>query len=216
MGEIVIVTWHGHACVSLIVDGYTVVFDPHDGISLGLKRPSVQGDLVLVSHDHFDHNAVNSVAKRTTRIFKMFYGETVVDNVKVEGLRTYHDKQKGKRRGENAVYIVTIRDLRVAHLGDLGEIPGKDILEKLKGVDLLIIPVGGTFTIEPEEAWSIVELTKPRNIMPIHYWIPGCTLPLKPVEGFLKYVKNYNVIRLNTNVFNLREHDKSIIITAPP
>lgn len=210
------ITWHGHACVSLSVNGYVVVFDPHDGVSLGLKRPAVQADLVLVTHDHFDHNAVSVVAKRTSRVFKMFYGESVVDNVKVEGLRTYHDKLKGKRRGENAVYVVSAGNVRVAHLGDLGEIPEEPVLSRLRGVDLLIVPVGGTFTVEPDEAWRIVELTTPRNVMPIHYWIPGCNLPLKPVDEFLKHVKNYSVLRLNTSSFNLKDYDKSIIVTAPP
>lgn len=210
------VTWHGHACVSLSVNGYVVVFDPHDGVSLGLKKPSIQGDLVLVSHDHFDHNAVNVVAKKTSRVFKMFYGEAVVDKVKIEGLRTFHDKSKGKRRGENAVYVVTAGGVRVAHLGDLGDAPDDPTLNKLSGVDLLILPVGGTFTIEPDEAWRIVELTRPRNIMPIHYWIPGCTLPLKPVEEFTKHVKDYNIVKLSTSTFNLKDYNKSVIIPAPP
>jgi L-ascorbate metabolism protein UlaG (beta-lactamase superfamily) len=210
------VTWHGHACVSLSVNDYVVVFDPHDGVSLGLKKPSIQGDLILVSHDHFDHNAVNVVAKKTSRVFKMFYGEAVVDKVKIEGLRTFHDKSKGKRRGENAVYVVTAGGMRVAHLGDLGDAPDDPTLNKLRGVDLLILPVGGTFTIEPDEAWRIVELTRPRNIMPIHYWIPGCALPLKPVEEFTKHVKDYNIVKLSTSTFNLKDYNKSVIIPAPP
>ena len=210
------ITWHGHACVSLSVNSYVIVFDPHDGVSLGLKRPIVQADLVLVTHDHFDHNAVSVVSKRTSRVFKMFYGESVVDNIKIEGLRTYHDKFKGKRRGENTVYVVSAGNMRVAHLGDLGEIPEEPVLSRLRGVDLLIVPVGGTFTIEPEEAWRIVELTIPRNIMPINYWVPGCNLPLKPVDEFLKNTRNYNVIRLNTNSFNLKDYSKSVIITTPP
>jgi len=110
--------------------------------------------MVLVTHDHFDHNAVNTVSKEKTRVFKLFYGESIIDNVKITGLKTYHDKQKGKRRGENAVYIVEVKGVRVAHLGDLGEIPDQQVLDRLKGVNLLIIPVGGTFTIEPGEAWK--------------------------------------------------------------
>lgn len=210
------ITWHGHACVSLRLNGYVVVFDPHDGVSIGLKKPSIQADLVLVSHDHFDHNAVNVVAKKTSRVFKLFYGEAVVDNVKIEGLRTFHDKSKGKKRGENAVYIVTATGLRVAHLGDLGDTPDEPTLAKLRGVDLLITPVGGTFTIEPDEAWRIVELTQPRNVMPIHYWVPGCTLPLKPVEEFIKHIKEYSIVKLNTSTFNLGDYSKAVIIPAKP
>lgn len=210
------VSWHGHACVAIEFDTYVVVVDPHDGSSIGLKKPVVKGDLILVTHDHFDHNAVNIVAKDKSRVLKMHYGEALIDNVKITGLRTYHDKSKGKRRGENTVYIVEIENFKLAHLGDLGEVPGEDILVKLRNVDLLIIPVGGTFTIEPNEAWLIIEKTKPKNIMPIHYWVPGTTLPLKPIEEFLKHVKEYNVIKLDTNRFDLAAYKNSVIVAKPP
>lgn len=211
-----IVSWFGHACVGLTINGYTVVIDPHDGVSLGIKKPQVKADIVLVTHDHFDHNAVNVVSKEKTRVFKMFYGEAVVDNIKITGLRTYHDKFKGKRRGENAVYIIEAKGFRIAHLGDLGEIPGNEVLRALSGVSLLIIPVGGTFTVEPSEAWQIVELTKPLNVLPIHYWISGLNLPLKPVDEFLKYVKGYEVVRLSSNSFNLAEFSNKVIVALPP
>ena len=211
-----IITWHGHACISLTINGYTVVVDPHDGASIGIKRPEVKADLVLVTHDHFDHNAVKVVAKERTRVFKMFYGESLVDNIKITGLKTYHDKFKGRRRGENAIYIIEAEGYRIAHLGDLGEIPSDDVLSKIKGVHLLAVPVGGTFTIEPEEAWLIVEKTQPLNVLPMHYWIPGSTLPLKPVEEFLKHVKNYDVVKLNKNSFNIADYANKVIVLAPP
>ncbi|MGC8953299.1 MAG: MBL fold metallo-hydrolase [Desulfurococcus sp.] len=208
------VTWYGHACISLRRDdGYTIVIDPHDGYSIGIKRPEVKADLVLVTHDHFDHNAVDVVArdKVKTRVLKSFRGEVVIDDVKITGLPTYHDKQRGRRRGENTVYIVEVSNKRIAHLGDLGEKPGWDIISRLKGVDLLAIPVGGTFTIEPEEAWSIVEEVRPVNILPIHYWFTGVSLPLKPIDEFLKHVKGYSIVRLDSNSFTLENYSNSII-----
>lgn len=211
-----IVTWYGHACIALIVDGYTIVVDPHDGASIGIKKPDVKADLVLVTHDHFDHNAVKVVAKDRARVFKMFYGESIVDNVKIIGLKTYHDKFKGRKRGENAVYVIEVGGYRVAHLGDLGEVPGEDVLARIKGVHLLAIPVGGTFTVEPNEAWQIVEKTTPLNVLPMHYWIPGLTLPLKPVEEFLEYVKGYDVVKLNKNSFDLASYANKVIVLAPP
>ncbi|MGC8982281.1 MAG: MBL fold metallo-hydrolase [Desulfurococcaceae archaeon] len=211
-----IVAWHGHACVSLTINSYVVVIDPHDGASIGLKKPDVRGDLILVTHDHFDHNAVNAVSKDRSRVFKMFYGETLIDDIKVTGLRTFHDKQKGRRRGENAVYIVEAKGFRVAHLGDLGEIPSEDVVARLRGVDLLAIPVGGTFTIEPEEAWELVKLVNPINVMPMHYWIPGTTLPLKPVDAFLKLIKGYEIVKLATNKFDLRDFKNKVVVPSPP
>ncbi|ADV65013.1 MBL fold metallo-hydrolase [Desulfurococcus mucosus] len=207
------VSWHGHACVSILRDnGYTITIDPHDGYSIGIKRPEVKADLVLVTHDHFDHNAVDVVSKSgKTRVLKSFRGEAVVDDVRIRGFRTFHDKYKGKRRGENTVYIVEVDGKRIAHLGDLGDIPDASVLSALKGVDLLITPVGGTFTIEPGEAWSIIEEVKPLNVLPIHYWITGVTLPLKPIDEFLKAVKGYSVVRLDSNSFTLENYSNSVI-----
>lgn len=211
-----IVSWHGHACISIQVNGYTVVVDPHDGASIGLKKPVIKANLVLVTHDHYDHNAVNIVSKDKTRILKMFYGETEIDNLKIIGLKTYHDKFKGRRRGENAVYVLEYRGMRVAHLGDLGDIPEEAVLHRLRGVNLLAIPVGGTFTVEPGEAWSIVERINPINVIPIHYWVPGITLPIKPVDDFLRLVKGYEIIKLDTNSFELPQFKNSVIVAKPP
>jgi len=209
----VIIKWHGHACVELKKsDGFTIVIDPHDGLSIGLKKPDVKADLILVTHDHFDHNAVNIVAKENSRILKAFYGEVEIDDIKINGFKTFHDKFMGRRRGLNAVYVVNIEDKRIAHLGDLGHIPESELLSILSGIDLLIIPVGGTYTIYPDEAWKIVELTNPVNIMPIHYWIPGLNLPLSSIDEFLMHVKKYRVVRLETNYFNLDDHSGDVII----
>ena len=198
------VTWHGHACFSITrSDGYTVVFDPHDGHSIGLTRPGVKGDLILVTHDHFDHNAVDIVKKDGSRVLKSFRGETSVDDIVVKGYKTYHDKYGGRRRGENTVYIVSIEGLRIAHLGDLGHIPGDELLSKLSGVDILFIPVGGVYTIDADEAWEIVSRVKPVITVPMHYWVKGLTLPLHSVEDFLSYVKKFRVVRHEENWFEV-------------
>lgn len=207
------VAWHGHACVSLeLSNGYTIVFDPHDGGSIGLERPSVKADLVLVTHDHFDHNAVEVVKKNRTRVFKEFVGEAVVDNVRIEGFESFHDKAGGKRRGKNTIYLVEVEERRVVHLGDLGDKPSSDVVSKLRGVDLLIIPVGGFYTIEPYEAWDIARSLNPLNILPIHYWVKGLNLPIKPVDEFLKLVEGFNIVKLDSNFFTLENYEKTVLI----
>ncbi len=209
----VIVKWHGHACVEIVGENnYVIVIDPHDGDSIGLKKPDVKADLVLVTHEHFDHNAVEIVSKEDTRVLREFHGETSIDDIRVTGLLTYHDKFNGKRRGINTVYIIEIEGFKIAHLGDLGHIPGEEVMGKLRNIDLIAIPVGGTYTIYPDEAWSMVEQVNPRNILPIHYWVEGLTLPLHPIDDFLMYVKKYRVVRLNTNEFRLEDYDKAVII----
>lgn len=209
----VIIKWHGHACVEVKrSDGYIIVFDPHDGESIGLKKPDVKADLVLITHEHFDHNAYTTVFKETTRVLRELYGEVFFNNILIRGYRTYHDKYGGSRRGLNTVYYVEINGYRIVHMGDLGHIPHSEVLEAIRKVDLLIIPIGGTYTIYPDEAWRIIELTEPNNVLPIHYWIKGLMLPLFSIEEFLPHVKNYRVIELDTSSFNLPEYSNSVIL----
>lgn len=209
----VIVKWFGHACIGIIGEkNYVIVIDPHDGNSIGLEKPDIKANLVLVTHEHFDHNAVEAVSERGTRVLREFEGEVVIEDIKITGLKTYHDKYSGRRRGINIIYVIEVNGYKIAHLGDLGHIPGEEVLEKLKNLDLLAIPVGGTYTIYPDEAWNIVEQVKPRNVLPIHYWVEGVSLPLHPLDDFLMYVKKYRVIRLDTNEFELTDYDNTVII----
>ncbi len=214
------ITWHGHACFSIDYDGYIVVLDPHDGESIGLPRPDIKADLVLVSHDHFDHNAVEVVKKDGTRVLKMFRGEADLGIVKVKGIKTYHDKVGGRRRGENTIYIIENGGLKIAHLGDLGHIPDGDTLKLLENIDILMIPVGGVYTIGPDEAWAIVEKTRPKITIPMHYWIKGLRLPLHTIDDFLAYVKKIKVNRLNSNQVVIEKQalpeEPCIMILKPP
>jgi L-ascorbate metabolism protein UlaG (beta-lactamase superfamily) len=213
----VLVVWHGHACVELRrSDGYTIVFDPHDGISLGLKRPNVKADLILVTHEHFDHNAVDVVSKPSSKVLRMEVGSRVIGDIKIWGFKSYHDKVKGAERGLNTIYVVEVEGQKIAHLGDLGDRPEPDVMNSLRRLNLLIIPVGGTFTIDAKEAWELIEELKPRNVLPIHYKVPGIRLPLAPVDDFLRLVKDYNVVRLDGNSFELDKYENSVIVPRPP
>ena len=131
------ITWLGHACFLIeLSNGYKIVIDPHDGRSIGLPKPSVKADLVLVTHDHFDHNAIDIVRKEDTRVIKSLRGDAHVDDILIKGIRTYHDKEGGRRRGENTIYIIDVEGYKIAHLGDLGHKPMEQ-LDLLKGVDVL-------------------------------------------------------------------------------
>ncbi len=181
-----IIRWHGHACFEIVPrEGPVIVFDPHDGYSIGIKPPEVKADLVLISHDHFDHNAYAVVAKPGADVVKMGVGERVVRGIKIVGIETFHDKVRGRRRGRNVVYVVEVEGLRIAHLGDLGHVLEEDHVKKMGSVDVMMLPVGGTFTIGPEEAWEVIEAVKPRIAIPMHYWVPGINLPLRPVDDFV-------------------------------
>lgn len=186
---------HGHACVSVHYSDITIVFDPHDGHSLGLPQPQVKGDIVLSTHSHFDHNAIKIVSKPESIVLESFVGEKRLKikdyEIIVEGYAVPHDKQSGKRRGWVSAYKVTVEDFIVIHLGDIGDYPSEDVMEKLSTPrpDILFIPVGGFYTIEPYEAWEIASSLNPVYLVPIHYWVKGLNLPIKPLKDFLLQAK---------------------------
>jgi len=193
------IEWHGHSF--LVVEsagGVRVAIDPHDGASLNLPVHRVDADFVLVTHDHFDHNAVEvvsgyrGVAKWKTGLFD-------AAGLRVEGLPSFHDKSGGELRGPNTIYIVEVDGVRVAHLGDLGHPLTSELAEKLAGVEVLALPVGGVYTIDAYEAREIVEKIQPRLVIPLHYWVPGSTLPLDPLDRFLT-VSKARRLRLDSTV----------------
>ncbi|MCS7099446.1 MAG: MBL fold metallo-hydrolase [Sulfolobales archaeon] len=197
-----ILRWHGHACFELVDrDGFTVVIDPHDGSSLGLKPPAIKADAVLITHEHFDHNAYSVVAKPGAEKYSMKEGVfTVGRKHRALGVRLYHDKVRGRRRGEVVVYKVEVDGVRVLHLGDLGHVFEESTASMLKPVDVLLVPVGGTFTIDAREALEVVKLVEPRVAIPMHYWTRGLNLPLQPVDIFVDVVKDfYEVVKVDSN-----------------
>ena len=198
-----LIRWHGHACFELRSEkGVTVVIDPHDGYSLGIEPPDVKADYILITHEHFDHNATNVVAKPTSKIVRMRSGEFSLNDIKVVGVRAYHDRVRGRRRGEVVMYRLLIDGIYVTHLGDLGHVLTDEQIKKLTPTNVLLIPVGGTFTIEPHEAWEVARVLRPNIVVPMHYWVSGMNLPLKPVDNFLKLV-TWEVIKLGAREFEI-------------
>jgi len=175
--------WCGHSYLVIRTpDGVTLAVDPHDGGSVGLPECRVQADYTLVTHRHFDHDAVEmsggkAVIART--------GEFRLGPVRVMGLRYYHDRAQGRLRGTTVAYLIEAGGLRVAHLGDIGHVPPPEALEPFRGVDVLALPVGGTYTIDAVEASRIAETLAPKLVVPLHFWMPGMTLPLDPLSRFI-------------------------------
>ncbi len=182
------IKWIAHACFHIILEDQTsLVFDPFQGI--GYEIPAIQADLVFVSHQHADHNAVEKL-KGNFKVFDRpgFYQEK---GVEIEGITSFHDKEKGKRRGTNTIFKVSAEGLTLVHLGDLGYIPGEDIFEKLRGVDVLFIPVGGVYTIDAKEAFEICKILEPNLIIPMHYRTPGLLVKIGPLQDFIDATGEY-------------------------
>ncbi|MEM4600471.1 MAG: MBL fold metallo-hydrolase [Sulfolobales archaeon] len=197
-----IIRWHGHACFELIDrGGFTIAIDPHDGYSLGIKPPSFKADAVLITHEHFDHNAYNIVAKPGAEKHSMREGEFLIAGRHMaRGVKLYHDKVKGRRRGEVVIYRVEVDGVRVLHLGDLGHVFDESTALGLKPIDVLLVPVGGTFTIDAREAYEVVKVVEPKVVVPMHYWVKGMNLPLQPVDIFVDIVRDvYEVVSTQTS-----------------
>ena len=160
MAETMNITWLGHSCFRVESRGYTAVLDPYaDGSVEGLLPVRETADLVLCSHEHGDHNARDLVTLRE--------GKAPV--FRVETISTYHDDKKGAKRGPNTIHILDDGVFRAAHAGDLGCALSGEELEKLKGLDVLMVPVGGYYTIDAAQARALVNAVKPRIVIPMHY-----------------------------------------------
>src|ERR1700754_4272263 len=148
------ITYHGHSCFKIKGKRGTVVTDPF-GEYIGFSPSSLSADIVTVSHHHPDHDAVNKVSG-TARRPKPFVidaaGEYEIGGISVFGVPSFHDDSKGSERGRNTIYSILIDDLRVCHLGDLGHELTAEMVEDIGSPDVLLIPVGGVYSLDPAQA----------------------------------------------------------------
>lgn len=208
------VTWHGQASFTIKGSNATVVTDPFGDI--GLKQPKWAADLVLVSHGHFDHNEVSAVHGEPHVI--ELPGEYEYAGVMVEGLPTYHDDKEGTERGSNIVFSFTVDGIHFVHCGDLGHQLSDDQVEQLGDVDVLMVPVGGNYTIDAKGAAEVVKQLQPRVTVPMHYLVPGLKVEIAGVEDFLKQVGGKQ-INLENSTWKLKNadlpDDESQIVVFP-
>jgi len=195
--------WHGHACFE-IQDGVTIITDPHDGKSLGIPKPTARANIILVSHDHFDHNCTRMVKGLDTEIVSNA-GVTRKAGVDMMGFETFHDETGGSKRGRNTVFRFELGGLIFCHMGDLGEVPKDNFFEKLGKVDVLMIPVGNIFTIGAEQARDIAARTGARVTVPMHYRVRGLSLSIKPVDDFLSLFPEERISHIGNEIEFLPE-----------
>lgn len=176
-----------------------MVTDPHDGSSLGIPPPEAKADLILVSHDHFDHNAVTLVRGRNTSVIAKPV-MTVEHGVRVEGMTAAHDSNSGAKRGQVTIFKFELDGVTFCHLGDLGHELDESLAEKISPVDILFVPTGGTFTVGPEAAKRVVESVSPKVAVPMHYRVPGMTLSIQPIQDFLKLFDQKVVSKVGNEV----------------
>ena len=196
----------GHSCFALTEStGTTIVTDPYGAI--GYKMPSVKADAVTVSHGHYDHNNVGAVKGNPVVLDEE--GTYEVGGVSVTAIKSYHDKSSGADRGENLIFKFRMDGLEICHLGDLGEECSSALIETLLPVHVLMIPVGGTYTIDAEQAKEYVDRIMPAIVIPMHYKTKGLTLDVDKVDNFTDQFDSDEVEELNDSELELFRDDIS-------
>ena len=186
-----ILTWYGQAMFTLqVANGPTILMDPVNS-SVGYEVSPLEGiDVVTVSHEHPDHNNV-ALATGSPKVLRGLAEDDwaevdeTIRGVRFHTVGTYHDASQGSERGKNAIFAIEANGLHVVHLGDLGHVLTSQQVAAIGPVDVLLIPVGGVYTIDAAPATQVVDLLKPRLVVPMHYGTPRLQFDLQPVDAFL-------------------------------
>ncbi|MEE8472644.1 MAG: MBL fold metallo-hydrolase [Dehalococcoidia bacterium] len=179
------VKYLGHSSFFLASQGgVSVITDPYTpGGGLSYKPITMGADIVTVTHEHGDHNNVSSIPGNPQVVRGAISKD--VAGVHFEGTAAYHDSSGGRERGTNIIFSFTLDGVAICYLGDLGHTLSEQQLAALGKVDLLLIPVGGFFTIDAAEATQVCDALKPRVVVPMHYKTPKCDFPLAGLDKFL-------------------------------
>jgi L-ascorbate metabolism protein UlaG (beta-lactamase superfamily) len=195
------ITWLGHSAFLVEAkDGTRIITDPfeagsYDG-AVGYAPISERADIVTVSHEHADHNAVDAVQGQPEIVREC--GDRTVKGIPIQGVGCYHDDSKGQDRGRNTIFIMEVDGVRVGHLGDLGHPLSDEEAQSLGQVDVLLAPVGGYYTIGPEEAKEVAERLGAKVIIPMHYKTDALGFPIQPVDDFLKLMDRVERVKSKT------------------
>ncbi|MGE5593600.1 MAG: MBL fold metallo-hydrolase [Betaproteobacteria bacterium] len=194
------VRWYGHSCFLITSStGVRILTDPFDA-TVGYPVPQVEADVVTSSHDHFDHNNVS--AARGNPVVLKGKGRYEKAGIKIYPVASFHDTEQGAKRGPNTIFVMEIDGIRLAHMGDIGHELSRQQLDELGKVDVLLVPVGGTYTVDAAGAARIVEAISPKVVIPMHYRTAAVGMPIAGVDGFLAGFQN--VVRLDSNQITLR------------
>lgn len=189
------ILWKGQACFSLIIqknkqEQVKILIDPFDA-SLGLKVPLMEVDIVLSTHDHFDHNNLKAAKSPASPADREPFtitgpGEYEVKDVFIQGISSFHDETQGEERGLNTIFVIEAEGMRLCHMGDFGQKElSSEQIGQIGNIDILFVPVGGTYTIDGKQAAKIVNQIEPRMVIPMHYALPNIKVKLGKVDEFL-------------------------------
>ncbi len=209
------IIWYGHSSFSLF-DKTKLITDPyiHGAYDGAVKYDPINedADIVTASHKHEDHYGIHTIGGNPVIIDKE--GVYQEKGFKIEMIKSFHDDKQGALRGENLIgKFITPSNITVIHFGDQGTIPNENILLKLKNADIILIPIGGTFTIDYKEAFEIIEILEPKIVIPMHYKTDKLGFDIDNINNFLSLFSNYSKVHtLNINKELLEDYNKNIFV----
>lgn len=198
------IVYLGHSSFLLKFKEVKVVCDPF-GKSVGFRQAKIRADIVTVSHDHEDHDDLNQV-EGSPMIIKG-PGEYEIKEVSITGISSYHDNKEGKERGKNTIYMFDIDELKVCHLGDLGHELTDKQLKQMGNVDILLVPVGGEYTLNPEQAKKVVNQVEPSIVIPMHYRTKDHSKNFEKLATVSQFVEEMGLERKNEVKLKIKKLD---------
>ncbi len=177
------ISWFGQSCFRIEAKEGSVLIDPFSK-DIGLRPPKVKDDIVLVTHQHFDHNNIEDAVEGAFIVQNP--GEYEKQGIAIRGIQSFHDNKEGAERGLNTIYMIKAEELTVCHLGDLGHKLADQQIEDIGDIDILMIPVGGSYTIDAKTAVEVIGQIEPKIVIPMHYKVAGLGISLDGPEKFVK------------------------------
>lgn len=203
------IQYYGHSCFKITAkpagrgqEDVNVFIDPFDK-SIGLRPPQGQADLVLISHSHAGHN--NSEALKGNPSVIDIPGEYSVKGINIVGIGSFHDSNSGQDQGINTIYILEVENIKICHLGDLGTDLTEKQMGEIDGVDILMIPIGGKYTIDAKKAIELVRKLEPKIVIPMHYKINGSTKDIADEKEFCNEIGNCSAEKVSK--INIKQKD---------
>jgi len=196
-----ILKWIGHSCFQLTSElGTRIVMDPFNSM-IG-KMPEVAADAVTASHGHGDHNFFEGVSGNPIHLTEP--GEHLIRDISIKGIPTFHDDKLGEKRGKNIVFCFEADGTKICHCGDLGHVLTDDQLQAIGDVDVLLLPTGGTFTIDSKTAAVVANQVKPKVVVPMHYSRKKMSLTGLVLEGVDQFIKAYDMPHAEHEVLEIK------------
>ena len=201
------IRYFGHACFEIVSNkGLKVITDPYTKVGYELPQ-GLTADILTVSHGHFDHNFTQAVASHYIVSDAKSY---LIEDAECKGIFSYHDAKNGALRGENIIYKVQIDGFSLCHLGDIGEECSETLAKELGEVDVLFIPVGGTYTIDALGAKKYIDRLQPKVVIPMHYKPEDGILDIAPIDSFLGLYSSNDIQFIKEGVLEINKQTQGI------